>query len=101
MENKYGKQLTGKQAIAFDKSKVWEDWTDEQIVRLQLFQDVLCVPFDKFKEALSSVLGRPVYTHEFTSSESLVKEYLGENTPPTFEEIVNMIPEDKRILIEL
>lgn len=95
------KQLTEKEAIAFADSKVYESWTPEQIVRLQLFQDRLCVPFSVYHKAITEVLGRPVYTHEFTLSnhDSMILEYLGEKPTPTFDEIINLIPEEKRIII--
>jgi hypothetical protein len=95
-------QLTKEQAIAFYESKVWELWTDEQIVRLQLFQEKLCVPFDRFHSAITNVLNRDVYTHEFgLNYEGIVLEYLGINEPPSFQDIINMIPEDKRIVVGL
>lgn len=97
------KQVTKEQAIKIAKSKVWESWTDEQITRFQLFQNRLCLPFSRFHEAVEKVLGRPVYTHEFGTEGvvGLKKEYLGVKKAPTFEEIINLIPEEKRIIIKL
>lgn len=94
-------QLTQEQAIELYNSGVYKDWTHEQIVRFQLFQNLLCVPFAKFHEAIESVLGRSVWTHEFANKESIIKEYLGVKDPPTMEEIINMIPEEKRLLVGL
>lgn len=95
------KQLNEAQAIKMAESKVWENWTDEQIVRFQLFQDRLCMNFSRFHEAMGKVLDRPVYTHEFCSSnhENLIKEYLCAKPKPTLEEIINIIPEEKRLII--
>lgn len=93
------KQLTEIEAIAFAESDVWKEWTDEQIVRFQLFQDKLCMDFSRFNEAISKVLDRDVYTHEFAFHEGLIKEYLGVKNAPTFEEIMDLIPEEKRIII--
>jgi len=95
------KQLTTEQAIAFGNSMIWQTWTDEQIVRFQLFQDNLCIPFGRFHEAMEAVLNRPVFTHEFgLNVDGLKREYLGARDAPTLEEIINMIPADKRFLIE-
>lgn len=94
-------QLTKEQAIRFSELKLWEDMSYEEIVKLQLFQEKLCLPFDKFHEAIEKVLKRPVWTHEFADVRSLKKEYLGEKQSPSFEEIINMIPEEKRILITM
>ena len=93
-------QFTKKQAIEFHDSKIWEAWDDEKIVRFQLFEAKLCIPFNRFHEAIEKVLGRPVYTHEFgLNYDGIVEEYLGEKDAPTLEEIINMIPEEKRIVI--
>ena len=93
------KQLTKEQAIKFAQSEVWKDMTDRQIVEFQLFQSKLCVPFGEFHRAISAVLNRDVYTHEFGDSDTLKAELLGEKEPPTLEEIINMIPAEKRLLI--
>lgn len=92
-------QLTEQQAIAFGESGVWKGWTDDQIVRFQLFQTRLCIPWNRFHEAITKVLGRPVYTHEFAIEGHLTKEYLGEKTAPTFEEILDLIPKEKQFIV--
>lgn len=96
-----GDEISVEQAIAIYESKIWETWTDEEIVKFQLFTPLLCMPFDKFHEAVEIVLNRPVWTHEFADSDSLRKEYLGERKAPTFEEIVSIIPEEKRIILQI
>ena len=93
------KQLTKKQAINFVKNELWKEWNDEQIVRFQLFQERLCVDFSRFHEAMETVLKRPVWTHEFASPDDLRKEYLGAKSKPTMDEIINLIPKEKRIII--
>ena len=94
------KQLTKEQAIAMAESGAWKDWTDEQIVRFQLFQNRLCMDFSRFHEAMGNVLDRPVYTHEFAYPDKLKEEYLGVKEKPSMEEIINLIPEEKRIIIK-
>lgn len=94
-------QLTYEQAVNFSRSKVWKDWTPDQIVRLQLFQQRMCVDSEHFHRCLQDVLGREVFTHEFAYRDDLVLEYLGEKEPPTFDEIVLLIPEEKRLVIGL
>lgn len=91
--------LTREQAIRLFDSEWWKDRTPEEIVKFQLFEDRLCMPFSEFHEAVRVVLGRPVFTHEFGSSGGLRKEYLGEKPAPTFEEIMSIIPADKRVLV--
>ncbi len=92
-------QLTKEQAIRFYESGVWQDMSAQEKVEMQLFQDRLAMPFGEFLQAMESVLGRPVYTHEFADKDSLQKEFLGEIAPPTFDEIVGKIPEEKRMII--
>jgi len=92
-------KITYEQAVALSKSAFWKEMSPEEIVRFQLFEELLCMPFNVLHEAITKVLKRPVFTHEFSFSESLKKEFLGEKEPPTIEEIINLIPEKKRIII--
>ena len=94
-------QFTKEEAIAIAESGVWKDLDDEEIVKMQLFQRKLCMDFSRFHEAMEKVLDRPVYIHEFASSNynNLIEEYLGEKDSPSFEDIINLIPEEKRIVI--
>lgn len=93
------KQLTRQEAIAFFDSKAWEGWTSRQIAEFQLEQDRLCIPMEVFQKAMQEVLGRPVFTHEFAFRDRLLAELYGDAPHPTFEEIVSLIPEEKRIII--
>jgi hypothetical protein len=93
--------MTEEQAIALYDSGWWKDKTARQIVMFQLFEDRLCMPFGEFQKAVEEALGRPVWTHEFGSRGGLEKEFLGDKPRPTMEEILAIIPEDKRILIGL
>ena len=94
-------QLSKQKAIEFHDSKIWEDWTYEQIAKFQLWQDRPCVPFNVFHEALEKSLVRPVGTHELGSNyEEIKKEFLHGQPAPTMKEIMELIPKDKRILIK-
>ena len=92
-------KLTKEQVINVYNSEEWKNWTDEEIVKFQLFQDKLAVPFDKFHAAMETVLGRGIYTHEFADTRALQAEYLDGEPPPTFEEILSMIPAEKRVIL--
>jgi hypothetical protein len=63
------------QAIEFYNSKKWESMTDIEKVKFQLYESKLCMPFSIFQEAMESVLGRPIYTHEFADSQKLKQEF--------------------------
>ena len=46
-----------------------------EIVKFQLFEPKMCMPFSVFQKAVEDVLGRPVYTHEFADSDKLITEF--------------------------
>ena len=92
-------ELTQEQAIKLYDSEWWKNCTDKEIVEFQLFTARLCLPFSEFHRATEAVLGRPVWTHEFGSAGRLKEEFLGEKTAPTFEQIMDIIPEEKRVLV--
>jgi hypothetical protein len=92
--------MTKKQAIALAESKFWETMSFRERAMFQMFEEKLCMPFSVIHEAIEKTLGRPVFTHEFgLNFDGLKKELLGEANPPTFEEILNLIPEEKRMIV--
>jgi hypothetical protein len=92
--------MTREQALALIETKWWEGKTARQIVTFQLFEERLCMPFDLFHKSVEEALGRPVFTHEFgLNHEGLQKEFLGEKAAPTLQQIIEMIPEAKRIIV--
>ena len=94
--------MTKDEAVALYDSGFWKQMTHEEIAKFQLMEDLLCMPFDVFHEAIEKALGRPVWTHEFgLNREGLIKELFHEAPAPTLEEIINLIPEEKRILIKI
>jgi hypothetical protein len=89
-------------AIELSLLNWWENLSYREIAGVQLFITELCCPFDVFHEAVEKSLGRPVFTHEFGLNYSgICEEFLGEREQPTLEEIFNLIPEDKRIVLEV
>lgn len=92
--------MTEDQAIRLYETGWWKTKTPEQTVRFQLFEDRLCMPFGDFHKATEEALGRPVFTHEFgLNLDGLKKEFLGQSAAPTLEQIMEMIPEAKRIIV--
>jgi hypothetical protein len=91
--------LTQEQAIALSNSEWWKTAKDKDIVKFQLFEDKLCMPFGEFHRAVEKVLKRPVWTHEFAYPDQLRKEFLGEKPAPSFEDIISLIPAEKRMLV--
>lgn len=55
--------------------------------------------FGKFHDGMEKLLGRGVWTHEFADMERLRAEAEGRAVKPTFEQILALIPEEKRIVI--
>jgi hypothetical protein len=93
--------MTKEQAIQLANSGWWKSLSAHDIVMFQLFQDRLCMDFGDFHKAVAEVLGRGVWTHEFAKPELLRKEFLGDRPAPTMIEIIEMIPAEKRIILEL
>lgn len=92
--------MTKEKAIALAESGFWKDMTARKIAEFQMMEEKLCMPFDVFHKAIEETLGRPVYTHEFGMNyDGLKAELFNGATPPTLADIINMIPEDKRIII--
>ena len=73
--------MNQEEAIAKSETGWWETATDKEIVDFQLYEPRLCMPFDKFHEALTKVLGRDVWTHELADNASLIAEYEGKREP--------------------
>ena len=93
-------KITTDEAKVLIDSKWWLTATPEEIVRFQLFTNLLCLPFDKFHEAIEKCLDRPVWTHEFgLDLDGIQKEFLGEKQAPTMEEIIGKLPKDKIIIV--
>lgn len=92
--------MTKEKAIALAESKFWEGMTHRQIAEFQMCEEKLCMPFSVFHEAVEKTLGRPVYTHEFGLNFQGLKDELFNGKPaPTLEEIINLIPEEKRLIV--
>ena len=95
-------QLTKEQAIEFAESGAWKDMNLRQRAEFQVLQDKLCMPFDIFHEAVEKTLGRPVYTHEFgLNHDGLIAELFEGKEPPTLQEIIEMVPAEKRIIFSV
>ena len=94
------KSIGREAALALVDKKWWEGKSFREIAEFQMSTAELCMPFDKFQEAVEKTLGRPVFTHEFGMNvEGLWKELFENGEAPSFEEILNMIPEEKRIVV--
>lgn len=93
-------QLTKEQAIDFGNNHLWESLSLKQRAEFQMSQKLLCMPFNVFHEAVEKTLNRPVYTHEFgLNRDGLMAELFEGKEPPTLQEIIEMIPAEKRIVV--
>lgn len=93
--------LTKEAAIAIHDSRDWEMLSLHELAVLQLHQKKLCIPFDKFHEAIEFALARPVFTHEFAYSDRLKAELGGLTPSQGLQDILSLIPAEKRLLIEM
>jgi hypothetical protein len=78
--------MTRNEAVAIYEGGEWKQWDAPEKVRRQLYEDRLIIPFAEFQAALSQVLGRPVYTHEFGNQEKLQAEVEGRIPPVSLAE---------------
>jgi hypothetical protein len=92
--------LTKGEACRIYDTKEYENWSDREKVAAMLYGKLVCMPFDVFHAAIERVLDRPVFTHEFGYNfDGIVKEFEGTGKKPNLEEVIEMIPEEKRIII--
>ena len=95
-------EINSEMAKELAETKFWETMSAKNIALFQLTVKYLCMPFEVFHKALEEALNRPVYTHELGLNwNGLLKELLGEIKPLTIEDIINLIPKEKRIVITL
>ena len=94
------KQITRNQAITLFESGAWKQWSNDKLVWFQLNQNLLCVDWSHFTDAIESVLGRSVYLHEFgVNRQGLIDEFKGIKSPPSLDDIISMIPVEKIIVV--
>lgn len=100
--SKYAKSIGREAAIALAETKWWVGREPREIALRGMLCVELCLPFAVLHENVEKALGRPVYTHEFSSLnyDGIIEELRGERDAPTLQDIIEMIPEDKRILIQ-
>ena len=87
------------QAIKMAESGWWKTLSYFEIAAFQLWEEKLCMDFSDFQDAVEKSLGRPVWTHEFAYPDLLRQEFLGRRPSATFEDILNLIPAEKRVLL--
>lgn len=96
------KQLSKSEAIEYFDNKKWEGLDYREIATFQMRQKRLCIPFSVFHEAVEKTLGRPVWTHEFALNyDGILKELEGGDDNPTMQEIIEMLPADKTIVVQV
>jgi len=86
-------------AIALADTGWWKTKTPREITEFCLFTEELACPFDVFHEAIEKALGRPVWTHEFIDFDGVIREFLGERPAPTMQQILDLIPAEKRVVV--
>jgi hypothetical protein len=94
--------MTKEEAIAFAESKWWESVPLKDAAHYQLFEDRMVMPFALFQQGVEELLGRPVWTHEFAFAKDkggLREQAQGKATAPTMQQILELIPEEKRIVV--
>jgi hypothetical protein len=96
-----GRQLTKNEAVRLFESKFWEGMEAYDIALFQSFQERLCMPYGIYHAAVEESLGRPVMVHEYKPCPAIQEELLGLRPAPSLADILNLIPEEKRVVINL
>ena len=91
--------MTYEQAIALAESKWWEGMSAKDVVTFQLQERLLCMDFSTYHRLVEEAIGRSVWTHEFANPHYLLNELYGNLPCPSMEDIINLIPIDKRIIL--
>ena len=94
-------QLTEVEAIELCNSNWWQSLGMAKAAFLQLNQTLLCMPFTEFHESVNFLLGRGVYTHEFVNPNSLIAEAMGSKESPSLQDIIDLLPADKLIVLKV
>jgi len=88
-------------AIALAESGFWETLNYRERAEFQMVVRELSMPFEAFHEALEKALDRPVWTHELgLNFDGIWDELFHGKAAPSMQEIIDLIPEDKRILYD-
>ena len=83
--------MNREEAIEKAKTKWWVGLSDYEIVKFQLYEPLMCMPFDLFQEAVENTLQRPVWMHEFADPDSLKKEFEGKIKTPNIQNIIDKL----------
>ena len=63
--------MTKDEAIALAKTNWWVNKNAAEIVKFQVNEPLLCMPFDLFHAAVEEVVEEPVFSHMFASTQFL------------------------------
>lgn len=80
--------MTKEEAITMFNREDWKRMTLRERAVFQLNEDKLCMPFEKFHEAVEHALDRSVWTHEFANPKQLVAELEGKIPAPDMQGII-------------
>ena len=67
--------MTREEAIALQDSRWWEGLSDVEIARRQLWTDRMIMPWDRFRRATCSAMGREVLPYEYAYLARLLREF--------------------------
>ena len=84
VREKMARKLTKAEAFLLLTSRWWAvgEFTHEEVAEMQLRQERLCMPFATLQNLVNRLLGRLVWTHEFSDRPKLLAELRGEIGPP-------------------
>jgi len=77
------KQFTKEQANKFYNEKCYEGMTHKEIAQFQINQNLLCIPFTVFHEAIEKTIGRSMSIKEFSINFDNIKANIMNGNKPT------------------
>jgi hypothetical protein len=72
---------------------------DDRAIEMEKLGGKLSIPFDLVHVRIEQLVGRGVYTHEMGLNWKGLVEESRERNHPTIEQIIDLIPAEKRIII--
>jgi hypothetical protein len=92
---------TSKEAISLAKTGWWKSCEPYEVALWQLDSQFLAMDFSAFHKAVEKACGRPVWTHEFAfgGRVRLSAEILKERPAPSMEQILDLLPREKTIVV--
>lgn len=83
----------------FDTRRKADEMTGEDRRAEMLRMGIMTMPFDKIHQRIEELVGRPVWTHEMGLNWAGLVEEAASRKAPTMQEIIDLVPPEKLIVV--